>query len=137
MPDVQSAEIRIHYEVEGDGPPLLLHHGLGCSGYDFVDFGYVAGMRGRRVVWLDARGHGQSDKPHDPEAYAPQRMAQDVVAVLDDLDIEEADFFGYSMGGMIAFAVAKYAPDRIRSYVIGGASPYPSDDTIRALWTAL
>jgi pimeloyl-ACP methyl ester carboxylesterase len=138
MPDARGSGIRIHYEVEGDGPPLVLHHGLAGTGYDFVDFGYVEGLSGfRRLVRIDARGHGQSDKPHDAEAYTPQQMAKDVVAVLDDLDVEQADFFGYSMGGLIAFAVAKYAPDRIRSYVIGGVSPYPPEDTIRTLWSAL
>jgi pimeloyl-ACP methyl ester carboxylesterase len=118
---------------------LVLHQGLGCSGYDFVEFGYVEGLRGvRRTVCIDPRGHGQSDKPHHPAAYTPQAMAEDVVAVLDELDVEHADFFGYSMGALVGFALAKHAPNRITSFVFGGAGPYaPPDDTIRALWAAL
>jgi pimeloyl-ACP methyl ester carboxylesterase len=65
-------------------------------------------------------------------------MADDVVAVLDDLGVDQADFFGYSMGGGVGYAVAKYAPARIGSYIIGGAAPYGlPDDTVRQLWSGL
>jgi pimeloyl-ACP methyl ester carboxylesterase len=139
MPDVGRSGVRIHYEVDGDGPPLVLHHGLGGSGDDFTEVGNVEELRSvRRLVRIDARGHGRSDKPHERESYSPERMAGEVVAVLDDLGLEQADFFGYSMGGIVAFAVAKYAPERINSYAIGGASPYPPpDDTVRVMWAGL
>jgi pimeloyl-ACP methyl ester carboxylesterase len=76
------------------------------------------------LVLVDARGHGKSDKPHDPEAYPLDNRAADVVAVLDALTIKKAHFWGYSMGGWIAFGVAKLAPERIDRLVIGGQHPY-------------
>jgi pimeloyl-ACP methyl ester carboxylesterase len=56
----------------------------------------------------DARGHGASDKPHDPESYYSALLAADIVAVLNDVGVEQTHFVDYSMGGRIGFALAKY-----------------------------
>jgi pimeloyl-ACP methyl ester carboxylesterase len=131
--------VAIHYRVEGDGPVLVLQHGFSGSAEDWFELGYVDRLKAvRRIVAVDARGHGQSGKPHDRAQYTPKHQARDVVGVLDDLGIEDADFFGYSMGGRIGFALAKYAPTRIRSYVIGGAAPYDlPPDTVAEMWNCL
>jgi pimeloyl-ACP methyl ester carboxylesterase len=76
------------------------------------------------VILVDARGHGGSDKPHDPAAYPLETRAADVVAVLDALDIVRSHYWGYSMGGWIGFGMAKFAPERIDRLVIGGQHPY-------------
>ena len=68
---------------------------------------------------------GASGKRHDPDAYDWQRSVADITAVLADLDIPGAHYFGYSMGGKIGFAMARYALERAHSLIIGGASPYP------------
>jgi pimeloyl-ACP methyl ester carboxylesterase len=95
------------------------------SGPDWVDLGYVEALRDRHtVILIDARGHGQSDKPHDPKAYDLRLRAADVVAVLDDLRVQRADFLGYSMGGWIGFGLAKHFPERFNSFILGGAHPY-------------
>jgi len=73
---------------------------------------------------VDARGHGASDKPHDPDAYRLPLKVGDVVAVLDALHVPSAHFWGYSMGGWIGWGMAKYAPERVQGLVIGGAHPY-------------
>jgi pimeloyl-ACP methyl ester carboxylesterase len=73
---------------------------------------------------MDARGHGASDKPHDSVAYEMALRVGDVTAVLDDLKIRQAHFFGYSMGGWIGFGCARYAPERFQSLILGGAHPY-------------
>jgi len=92
---------------------------------DWYDYGYVSALRNEyRLVLLDARGHGDSDKLHSPGAYELSKRVKDVVAVLDDLGTRRAHFFGYSMGGWIGFGVAKYAPERFRSLIIGGQHPY-------------
>jgi pimeloyl-ACP methyl ester carboxylesterase len=125
MPYARNAGIRIYYEVEGVGPPLVLHHGSFASGADWRDLGYTEQLKHRnRLVLMDARGHGASDKPHDPAAYDMALRVSDVTSVLDDLQIERANFFGYSMGGWIGFGLAKHAPTRFRSLILGGAHPY-------------
>ncbi|MEL6980925.1 MAG: alpha/beta fold hydrolase [Actinomycetota bacterium] len=117
--------VAIHFEVIGDGPPLVLQHGRLGSGRFWFDAGYVRAMAGEhRLVVVDARGHGRSDKPTDPSAYRPEAMAGDIVAVLDELAIERADLFGYSMGGRIGFATATHFGARIHALVSGGAGPY-------------
>jgi pimeloyl-ACP methyl ester carboxylesterase len=126
MPYADNDGIRIHYQVEGEGPPLVLQHGFSESVVDWYEAGYVNALRSDyRLILIDARGHGASDKPHDPDAYELERRVADVVAVLDGLAIEKAVFWGYSMGGRIGFGTAKYARQRIRALVIGGQHPYP------------
>ena len=128
MPDVDNNGIAIHYEVEGSGPPLVLQHGSFGSLEDWREIGYVAPLREcSSLILIDARGHGKSGKPHDPAAYDLRARASDVIAVLDDLGIQTADFMGYSMGGWIGFGLAKYAPHRFRSLILGGAHPFAED----------
>jgi pimeloyl-ACP methyl ester carboxylesterase len=125
MPYVNNDGVRIHYQVEGEGPPLVLQHGFSESVVDWYEAGYVDALRSDyRLILIDAGGHGASDKPHDPDAYELERRVADVVAVLDGLAIEKAVFWGYSMGGWIGFGTAKYAKQRIRALVIGGQHPY-------------
>jgi pimeloyl-ACP methyl ester carboxylesterase len=124
MPYANNDGIRIYYEVEGEGPPLVLHHGLNCSRVLWRMLGLVDELRDEfRLVLMDSRGHGLSDKPHDPTAYALPLRAADVVAVLDDLGLEMAHYFGYSMGGWVGWGLCKHAPERFHSLIIGGFSP--------------
>jgi pimeloyl-ACP methyl ester carboxylesterase len=123
MPRVNNKGISIHYRVEGNGPPLVLQHGFSLSGDFWYETGFVAALKPKyRLVLIDVRGHGQSDKPHDPPSYAPEKFASDVVAVLDDLGMKTATYWGYSMGGWIGFAMARYALDRVACFVLGGAT---------------
>jgi pimeloyl-ACP methyl ester carboxylesterase len=125
MPYVNNHGIRLHYQVEGAGPPLVLQHGFSDSLESWYEMGYVTPLKqDYRLILIDARGHGASDKPHDPAAYTLQQQAADVVAVLDALAIPTAHFFGYSMGGRIGFALAKYVPTRFPTLIMSGASPY-------------
>ncbi len=125
MPFAENNGIRIHYEVEGQGPPLVIQHGFTSSIETVQLLGYSDSLKdSHQVILLDARGHGLSDKPHTPESYGLQPAVNDVVAVLDALNISRAHFFGYSMGGAIGFAMAKFAPERLISLIVGGAHPY-------------
>ena len=125
MPYAHNAGIRIHYQVEGEGPALVLQHGFSESVVDWYEAGYVEALRADyRLILIDARGHGTSDKPHDPDAYLLEQRVMDVVAVLDALGTAKAVFWGYSMGGWIGFGIAKFAKERIRALVIGGQHPY-------------
>lgn len=107
---------------EGAGPPVLLHHGFGASGeIDWVATTAVDRLTaaGRRVVTLDARGHGRSDKYYDPERYGENRMADDVRALLDELGLRQVDLVGYSMGAVVSLITAAREP-RVRRLVVGG-----------------
>src|SRR3984893_13969291 len=84
MPYADNGNVRIHYQVEGEGPALVLQHGFTESVVDWYEAGYVEALRpDYRLILIDARGHGASDKPHDPDAYVLNRRVSDVVAVLD------------------------------------------------------
>jgi pimeloyl-ACP methyl ester carboxylesterase len=135
MPYATNDGVRIHYETEGDGPPLLLHCGVIQSLDDWYDAGYVAALRDDyRLILLDPRGQGKSDKPHDPASYAFDAFVADVVAVLDDLGEATAHFWGYSMGARMGFAIAQHAPHRLRSLVFGGNDVTPPDPEASRQW---
>jgi len=122
MPKAKNGDISIYYEVVGSGPPLILHHGLGGWGGAWREPDYVGALENDyKLILMDARGHGKSDKPHDPESYHMENRAGDVTAVLDDLGISKTHYLGYSYGGRIGFEVAKCAPERVLSLIIGGA----------------
>lgn len=117
--------LKLSYFDEGDpaGDPVLLIHGFASSAMvNWVHPGWLKtlGDAGYRVIAIDNRGHGQSDKPHDPAAYVPSRMAGDAVALLDHLGIPEAHVTGYSMGARISAFLALLNPHRVRSLVFGG-----------------
>lgn len=127
MPFATNDGVRIHYEVVGHGEPLVLYHGLTGSGERWRDTGYVAGLQNdERLILVDARGHGQSDKPHDPAAYGRLHQAADVIAVLDDLGIASARFWGHSMGGAVALALGRHHPRRVEAMIVTGYSPFPA-----------
>jgi pimeloyl-ACP methyl ester carboxylesterase len=90
--------------------------------------GLVEALRDRyRLIMIDARGHGKSDKPHEPESYRMDLRVGDVTSVLDDLGISKAHYFGYSMGGRTCFGIAKYAPERSTSLIIGASDANDPD----------
>lgn len=118
--------VTIHYEVFGDGSPIVLVHGFTSSLQDnWVLTGWVKRLlsQGRRVVALDCRGHGESAKPHAPEAYGGENMAQDVLRLMDHLDIDRAELFGYSMGAGIAAYLLAHHRERFTSVILGGIGP--------------
>jgi len=125
LPFADNQGIQIHYQVLGTGEPLIMQHGFFSSGEDWHEFGYVEKLREIcKLILVDARGHGTSSKPHDPESYALENSAADVAAVLDSLGLNAAHYLGYSMGGWIGFGMAKFAPARLKNLIIGGAQPY-------------
>lgn len=123
MPYVMNRGVRINYEVEGEGPALLLLHGTTQSIEDWREAGYTAALKNlRRLVIPDLRGHGQSDKPHNAADYDWQLLVEDSTSVLDDQGISSADVFGYSAGSYIAMGMAMSVPERLNSLVLGGGS---------------
>jgi pimeloyl-ACP methyl ester carboxylesterase len=80
-----------------------------------------------RLVFVDHRGHGRSDKPHDADAYAMPLRVADVVAVLDELQIQRTHLMGISWGGRLCFGVGRFARERVRSLIAIGQHPYEID----------
>jgi pimeloyl-ACP methyl ester carboxylesterase len=110
------------HSPDAAGVPVLLHHGFAADARANWDApGITARLveSGRRVLAIDARGHGRSDKPHDPRAYDSPAMARDVSSLLDHLGIDSVDLVGYSMGGFVSVEVAT-REQRLRSLVVGG-----------------
>ncbi|MGF1470204.1 MAG: alpha/beta fold hydrolase [Rubrobacteraceae bacterium] len=125
MPYANNNGTNIYYEVEGEGPPLVLVHGFSESLEGWREYGFTEPLKqDYRLVLIDARGHGKSDKPHDPTSYGLRQRPADVVAVLDELGIEKAHYLGYSLGGWIGLGLTTYAPERLNSLIVGGAQPY-------------
>jgi pimeloyl-ACP methyl ester carboxylesterase len=129
VPFADHQGVQIYYEVEGEGPPIVLAHGLTGNTTFWRGYGYVDQLKDEfSVVLFDARGHGKSDKPHEPAAYELALMVGDVVAVLDALGIDQAHYWGYSMGGKIGLGLAKHFPERLISLIAGGIDPLFSPD---------
>lgn len=125
MPYTDNEGTRIHYEVVGNGPPLVLQHGMFWDLEGWERWGYAESLKQHfQLVLVDARGHGRSGKPHDPASYTLSNHVSDLVAVLDALEIPTAQYWGFSMGGWIGFGMAIMARERIGAAVIGGAHPY-------------
>jgi len=120
MPTLQTNGINLNYHEQGQGEPLLFLHGLGSQGEDW-GFQVPFFAPSYRVITVDLRGHGASDKPAGP--YSVAMMAEDVVGLLDALNVESAHIVGLSMGGMIAFQLVVDRPERVRSLVIVNSGP--------------
>ena len=123
MPTLDSAGVAINYIVEGSGPPIVLVHGFASSVRgNWRATGMIDALvaDGRQVVALDCRGHGESGRPHDAEAYSGTRMPDDVIAVMDHAGMDRADLMGYSMGGFIAASLLVLRPERFHSVILAG-----------------
>lgn len=123
--DFDSDGVCLHYEVHGpeQGRPIVAVHGF-ASDYrlNWVGTRWQETLThaGFRVVGLDCRGHGHSDKPHDEASYAMPVMAGDVARLLDHVGVERADYLGYSMGARIGLELILEEPNRLSRAVLGG-----------------
>jgi pimeloyl-ACP methyl ester carboxylesterase len=123
MPRFSHDAVEIAFLDEGEGSPIVLVHGFASNKeVNWVYTGWVSALTqaGRRVIALDNRGHGQSSKLYDPSAYHSATMAEDVRALLDHLQLPQADVLGYSLGARITAFLALAHPERMRSGVLGG-----------------
>jgi pimeloyl-ACP methyl ester carboxylesterase len=140
--DFDSDGVRLHYEINGParGAPIVLVHGF-ASDYrlNWVGTRWQETLIGDgfRVIGLDCRGHGHSDKPHELAAYAIEVMAADVVRLLDHAEVEVADYLGYSMGARIGLEIVIDDPARVRRAVLGGIGTAGAIDSADAIAEAL
>ncbi|MET9780943.1 alpha/beta hydrolase [Nocardiopsis alba] len=112
---------RLWYDVHGAGEPLLLIHGQSLD-HEMWEGVYTDLAEHHRVVRMDLRGTGGSDAPVDGP-YSMELLAGDALAVLDDLGIDRAHVYGFSMGGKVAQTLAASAPERVGALVLGSTAP--------------
>ncbi|MDH0749631.1 alpha/beta hydrolase [Pseudomonas sp. GD03842] len=120
MPRFEHDGCALHYEAFGQGDPVLLVHGLGSSGQDWEYQIPVLAAR-YRVITLDVRGHGRSDKPR--ERYSMAAFSADVQALISHLQTGPVHLVGLSMGGMIGFQLAVDRPELLKSLTIVNSAP--------------
>jgi pimeloyl-ACP methyl ester carboxylesterase len=114
--------VNLHYEVEGEGPPLVLHLGAGGDSSVWRTAGHVAALSpSNRCILFDHRGHGESDHPSGPEANHIDRYVDDIVALLDHLELESASFWGYSTAVPVGMKAAQEHGSRFEKLVFSGA----------------
>lgn len=114
--------VRIAYDSVGEGKPVVLIHGFASSReQNWRSTGWIDGLAaaGFRAVSFDCRGHGHSDKPHEPSSYG-EHLIDDIFAVMDAARVPVADVMGYSMGSMLTIHLLMAHPERLRRAVLAG-----------------
>lgn len=125
MPYAKNGEIKIYYEVEGKGPPLVMIHPFTGSLDDARRLGYVEALKDKyQIVLIDLIGHGKSDKPHNPDSYTFEEFSGDIIAVLDEIHLTNANMMGWSGGGIHCLVLANQAEERVKSLILIGAGPH-------------
>ncbi len=123
MPTFQSEGFEIAYEIYGDGPPIVAVHGFGSNGIvNWVATGWTDALvkAGYRVITMDNRGHGASEKIYDPSVYGAPDMARDVANLVDHLGYSQVALIGYSMGARISAFVCLQNPEKVACAIFGG-----------------
>jgi pimeloyl-ACP methyl ester carboxylesterase len=109
----------LSYREYGDGSRVVvLLHGLLLSQRMHEPLARALADRGNRVITLDLLGHGSSERPLDPQCYSMTFFGEQVIALLDHLDVDEAVVLGTSLGANTALEAAALAPERLRGMVI-------------------
>ncbi|HSX11893.1 MAG TPA: alpha/beta hydrolase [Rhabdochlamydiaceae bacterium] len=118
MPFVKVNDIELYYELQGDGPPLILIAGFAAHSAIWKD--YIAPLSKQyQLLIFDNRGAGQSEAPEIP--YSIEMMAEDIVALMEALKISNAHFLGLSMGGAIVLQLCIEHPDKVKKAIVAGA----------------
>src|SRR5260370_25028927 len=125
--------VKIHYEIHGKGPPLLLSHGYSSTARMWD--GQVAALKDRyQVIVWDMRGHGESDYPKDATLYSEALTVGDMKALLDLAGAKKAIVAGLSLGGYMSLAFNASHPDRVRALMLFDTGPGFKKDEARARW---
>ncbi|EDM1757856.1 alpha/beta hydrolase [Salmonella enterica subsp. diarizonae] len=112
---------KIFYQTTGDGPLVVLLHGLLMRGQTWVESGFVQVLsRNFRVVYPDLLGHGYSDKPSDIKEYEAEQQADIIAELIKSLGYGKAHIIGYSSGAWLATVIAQYYSNTVTSLVLGG-----------------
>lgn len=135
MPKLNRDGVNIHYEVHGDGPPLLLTHGYSATAQMWRPQVEPFSKKFKLITW-DMRGHGQSDYPDDQGAYSEEATVADMAAILDAVGARRAIIGGLSLGGYMSLAFHLKHPTRTRALLIIDTGPGYKKDEARDGWNA-
>lgn len=121
MPFCDSDGVKINYEIEGSGPDVIMIHGFAADIPSCWRMTRVVDTlkAENRLVMMDCRGHGKSDKPAEPAMYGA-KMVEDITNLMEHLGIEKANFIGYSMGSRLSLELLLAQPERFKSIILGG-----------------
>jgi pimeloyl-ACP methyl ester carboxylesterase/ketosteroid isomerase-like protein len=133
MPKIDRDGVKIHYEVHGDGPPLILTHGYSSTSAMWQ--GQVAALsRQHKLILWDMRGHGQSDYPDDPKPYSEAATVGDIAALLDIVGAKRAIVGGLSLGGVMSLAFYIAHPKRVTALLLCDTGPGFRNPEARERW---
>jgi pimeloyl-ACP methyl ester carboxylesterase len=133
MAKLDRGGVKIHYEMHGSGPTLLLSHGYSSTARMWD--GQVAALKDRyQVIVWDMRGHGESDYPADQTLYSEALTVGDMKALLDHVGAEKAIVAGLSLGGYMSLAFHASHPERVRALMLFDTGPGFKKDEARAKW---
>ena len=121
MPFCENSGIKIHYEIEGSGPEVIVIHGFAADlEINWRRPGVADALKAEnRLIMMDCRGHGKSDKPTNPAMYGA-KMLGNITTLMDHLGIDRANFLGYSMGSRLSLNLLLTKPERFKSAILGG-----------------
>jgi 3-oxoadipate enol-lactonase len=129
MPKIDINGVKLHYEEQGTGEPIVMVHGLGGSIFDWV-MQIPFFSKYYRVVAIELRDHGESDKWHG--SYDFKMFSDDVTKLVEKLKLGKAIFFGFSLGGMIVMQLALDHPDKIKALVLVDTAYGLTEETMKA-----
>ena len=134
MAKIEVGNLSVAVDDAGDGPPVVLLHGLACG--KRMWFHQIRALRNCfRVIAYDLRGHGLTDAPAAATDYSAALLARDLTGVLDALKIERAAIVGFSLGGGPALALAASKPERVSRLVLADVGA-GADEPIKTEWMA-
>ena len=121
-------ELRLAYDVVGEGFPVVLHTGAGGDSRMWREAGYVDGLAGFQVILFDHRGHGASSAPADASGYTVEDHTADVVALAAHLGLTRFAFWGYSAGARVGYQLAATEPTSVAALVAQGTVDGEADE---------
>ncbi len=135
MPYFDNEGVKIYYEIEGKGHDLFMIHGFAANiEMNWRMPNWIKVLKDEhRLILMDCRGHGKSDKPVDPAQYGI-KMMEDIVKLMDHLSIEKSNFFDYSMDSRLTLNLLLREPKRVNCAILGGfVLPPPSNQQVTSI----
>jgi pimeloyl-ACP methyl ester carboxylesterase len=133
MPTLNRNGVKIHYQIQGEGPVILLSHGFSASSEMWRGQMEALSRRHQLIVW-DMRGHGETDCPSDAAEYSEAATVADMAALLDAAGADRAIVGGLSLGGYMSLAFHLKHPERVRALLVFDTGPGFRNEQARERW---